>query len=524
MRRALAAAFRAGTSPLMASFRAALADPASVQRALADRLARRASRCAYGRHHGLVPGRVRPGGIRDALPLCDYEALAPWVERQQREEGPVLTPDRVRHYEPTSGSSGPRKLIPYTRALQATFARMFALWTHDLLAHIPRLGEGRVYFSISPQLDPPAPTARGRPVGLADDSEYLGGWRAPMRPFLLDTAAIAQERDGERFQWQLLRALVAASDLEVISVWNPSFLLVLLDLLEARREELLAEAGRRAHALRGSQVDVAALWPRLKLVSAWQDANAAPLARALSARLAHAHFQGKGLLATEAALTLPLWGVEGGVPLVRDVFFEFMRPDGTLALLHEVERGEQLEVIISTQGGLLRYRLGDQVAVVGRLLRTPTLRFLGRGGGVCDLVGEKLAEPFVRDVIERLVPAEASLRVLLPRQQPRAGYVLVLDALGGPRGARARSEALACQVERALMDAHHYRHARALGQLSALEVWVRPHAAAALTRFGERQGLRRGDIKPAYLVTRVADAALLADLQGDAVAPEVVMS
>ena len=45
-----------------------------------------------------------------------------------------------------------------------------------------------------------------------------------------------RERDPERFKRLTAMALLASADLEVISVWNPSFLTVHLELIAAREE------------------------------------------------------------------------------------------------------------------------------------------------------------------------------------------------------------------------------------------------------------------------------------------------
>ena len=88
----------------------------------------------------------------------------------------------------------------------------------------------------------------------------------------------------------------------------------------------------------------------------------------------------------------------------------------------------EYEVVITQPGGLLRYRLGDRVAVRGRHRGTPVLAFVGRADAVCDLVGEKLAEPFVADALARAVRADA-FATLLPLAASRgpSRYCLLTD-------------------------------------------------------------------------------------------------
>src|SRR5262249_18014393 len=152
---------------------------------------------------------------------------------------------------------------------------------------------------VSPSFSHEAPTAHGRPVGMADDRDYLDGWlRRATTPFLVGDPALAQARDVASFRRRTVELLLAESELEVISVWGPSFLKVLLDAIAYERHVFargLAPARRRA--LLRDPIDWPAVWPRLKLISTWADAGAATQAQALAALFPGVLVQGKGLLA-----------------------------------------------------------------------------------------------------------------------------------------------------------------------------------------------------------------------------------
>ena len=108
--------------------------------------------------------------------------------------------------------------------------------------------------------------------------------------------------------------------------------------------------------------------------------------------------QPKGLLATEAFVTIPFAGRH---PLaIRSHFFEFLEGDRP-RMAHQVEPGGIYSVVVTTGGGLYRYRLEDRVEVTGFVGRTPSLRVLGKEGHVSDLRGEKLHESFVAGALER---------------------------------------------------------------------------------------------------------------------------
>src|SRR5262249_7148496 len=136
--------------------------------------------------------------------------------------------------------------------------------------------------------------------------------------------------------------------------------------------------------------------------------------------------QGKGLLATEAPLTLPLIEAKGYVPMLTEVFFEFFDASGNVRLLHELEPGREYEVIVTQQGGLYRYRIGDRVCATHLYKETMCMEFTGRSNRVCDLVGEKLNENFVRDCLAK-VSSTTSFQMLLPVLSKPLYYLFITD-------------------------------------------------------------------------------------------------
>jgi hypothetical protein len=476
---------RAYCAPRARRFARALDDVVKAQRTTLARIVRASAATAYGRSLGLA---AEDGleAFRAKVPVVGYEAIGRWIEAQRGGEAAALAPGRTRCYETTSGSSGAAKHIPCNDALLGAFRGMFAVWAHDLLAHVLRPRSGRTFMSVSP----PLPDSEG----FADDREYLGG---PLRA-LVGRFIIAPPRTHEpgAFRDALALALVAAHDLEIVSIWNPGYLLILMEHFEASRERLSAAlpSGRRA-VLRRDPLRWQEVWPRLQLVSCWTAAAACAPARSLASRLPHALVQGKGLLATEAPVTVPLVRAGGCVPLVDEVFLELEDEGGRLRLLTEVERDAEYAVVVTQPGGLLRYRLGDRVRVTGRHRGAPLLELVGRADTVCDLVGEKLGEPFVARALAGIVGAQM-FRTLLPRapEGGRPGYCLLTDDA---------SPGLAQAVEEVLLQAFRYREARMLGQLAAVEAVARPDMRRAVHDALIASGMKAGDIKDQALIARL---------------------
>ena len=477
---------RLALRPRLRRLLSALDDPAVAQQRVLFALTEQLRATDYGRHL-----RVRsPAEFLSRVPVVDYETIEPWLLRQRAQESAVLTAERVLFYEKTSGSTGPAKYIPYTAALRRTFSRMFAVWAADLLEHGPGFETGQLYMSVSPSFAPAATTEQHVPIGMNDDRDYLDGWlRHAASPLIVYDREAARARDVDSFKRRTAALLMKARDLEIISVWSPSFLKVLLD-------EIARQQG-------GALGDFRRLWPRLKLVSCWAAAAAAPQARALARLLPGVMIQGKGLLATEAPITVPLIGAPGALPLVDSVLLELEADDGSLVPIHAGELGCEYNIVVSQAGGLYRYRLGDRVRVGARHRNTPSLDFVGRAGGVSDLVGEKLNERFVAEALDGVAHG-AFVKTLVPVRQPVDHYVLLVDRLDDD------AHALAASVDDRLRRAHHYHHARELGQLAAPRACVAADAASIVANAYASAGPKLGDIKPRALHTGPVDGALYA--------------
>jgi GH3 auxin-responsive promoter len=207
------------------------------------------------------------------------------------------------------------------------------------------------------------------------------------------------------------------------------------------------------------------------------------------------------LIATEGAVTFPYGAHPGSVLAIRSHFFEFETPDGSTRLAHELTRGSIYGVVLTTGGGLYRYRLGDLVEVVGFADQAPLLKFLGKSERTSDLVGEKLAEPFVRNAIEGIcetLHVEPTFALLAPGLESPPRYTLYLQApnLGELNGQFSQA------IDDALSANPHYGYAVGIGQLAPASVHVIPSGVSAWDVYERRfveLGHKAGDIKPAFL-------------------------
>jgi hypothetical protein len=204
-----------------------------------------------------------------------------------------------------------------------------------------------------------------------------------------------------------------------------------------------------------------------------------------------------------------LVGRPGAALALRSHFFEFEEvPSGALRLAHELDRGGCYRVVVTTGGGLYRYQLRDEIKVVGFERRCPLLRFLGKADCVSDLVGEKLGEPHVRRVLDRIFSSAGlspSFALLVPVEDKPPRYRLYLEGLREQSRPGAK-KSLARLLEDGLAENPYYRYAVSLGQLAPVEVALLDDAREPGRVVYEQRcvalGQKLGDLKPAALDPR----------------------
>ena len=512
-------------------FHWALRDGASTQRQVLRRILRHNADSDVGREYDFA-SIDSVATYQDRVPLTTYADWEDSIDRVAAGEEGVLTDAPVRLLEPTSGSTAATKWIPYTDALQDEFQRAVAPWIVDLFRHYPKVLTGSAYWSVSPVGDRPEQTDGGVPIGFADDSDYLGPVQGRLVQAVMAVPPwVRRLRDVETFRYVTLLGLLRRADLTLVSVWNPTFFTILLEQLPkwaprladdlergtlsppgslpaAVRERLTEQwtpRPERASVVRTALNDAPParhrrLWPRLRVVSCWADGPAAAHADELGALLPHAHLQPKGLLATEGVVTIPMTNAPAGVPAVQSHFFEFLPADGgDPVLLDELETGARYDVVLTTGGGLYRYRLRDRVEVAGRWRGVPCLRFVGKTDQVVDRFGEKLNARHVQALIDRACDVhdlDPTFAMLAPDERTPPGYTLFLQAAA----ADATLRAVAQRIEADLRDNYHYDYCRRLDQLGPLRLFrVTGDAQSTYLERCVAMGQRAGDVKPTAL-------------------------
>ncbi len=491
--------------------------------------------------------------FQEQIPLVDYDDLYPFIERISRGEDNLLTRDKVITLEPTSGTTSGSRYIPYTKRLQKEYSRGISVWLADLYLHNPGLLAGKAYWSITPMASKKSNKDNKIRIGFEDDAEYLGGsWKKLFSYLFAVPADVVSLNDINQFRYVTAAFLLKEKNLALFSIWNPTFLIILLSFIgehfyelvndlrtgtlkgaygldekmRLKFENMLGSNPGRAEELaelmtfcrkdKRSQDLWIRIWPRLKVISCWADANASASAKELSDMFPGVLMQGKGLLATEAIVTFPMNDAKGCVLSVLSHFFEFIPVDGAggdealpAIPASEVQKGHTYSVVITNGGGLYRYRLRDLVVVEGFHNSCPVIRFIGKEDHVSDYVGEKLSEYHVRMVLQQACVEKGlsvSFILLAPEISERGfRYTLFIeaDALCQKKDMNLLNGLLET-IEKGLQENFHYAYCRKLDQIKSLALRViKPKngvsASDIFLRASAERGQRLGDIKPCVL-------------------------
>ncbi len=373
---------------------------------------------------------------------------------------------------PTSGTSGGSKLIPYTKSLKGAFQSGLYPWIFFMYLRFPSLFLKRQYWSITPIIQTKTDDATSKvKIGFEDDEEYVGALQRHItKTVWVDTKRITHNcPDVEAFLSRLGAKLSKEKRLGLVSVWSPS----LISLLVRKYGGIL---------------------PKNLVLSSWahgySKAESENVVQILKAEL-----QPKGLLSTEACVTIPI-GTDTFLLSYNSHYYEF-RDTNTdkLETATTVEVSHEYEVVVTTQSGFVRYATGDVVRVVKFALGRPSCVFIGRIG-VTDLFGEKLDERTIEKAVGELLgeqKTEESFWFFAPTRNHDESISYTLFA-----GSNVVGASLPESLDTLLRTSYHYNYCRELGQLAQARIFVIEDSSPEV-RFIEicsrEGGTRLGDIK-----------------------------
>jgi len=399
------------------------------------------------------------------IPVLEYEDFYPYIQEIENGKASVLTQNAVLLLEPTSGSSGKTKYIPYTKKLKKEFQKAVNAWLFDIFMHNPKMLLGKSYWSITPKQK--VETAGKIKIGFEDDAEYLSPFSQSLMKQVL--VAIPENITTENYLETTLEALKREKDLTFISVWSPTF----IDCL-----------------LKNSNFTPAQQWKDLCLISAWGDACSENYLSLIKKQFPNTKIQPKGLISTECMVSFPLYKTENRAVLAyQSHFFEFLSKTGEIYLAHQLQKDEIYTVIVTTSGGLYRYNTNDSVKVTGFYKKLPVLKFMGRTNNVSDFFGEKLHETFVYEACKKVFSQLNIQPLFFVVIFEENHYTLLLE------DDFTDNQSVETLLEQELENNYHYKNCILIGQLLPVKCRKIKDGINKYIAFYLNKGLKVGDIK-----------------------------
>lgn len=410
-----------------------------IQRGTLRNLLGRAAGTEFGRRHAFgrlagLPAHDLIDAYRAAVPLADYEAFRPLMQRMRESAEPDVTwPGLVVDWAQTSGTTGGEKYIPVSREMMRSNYRA-AL---DIFAHAMR-------FGVSP-----ARLTSGRLLFLGGSTTLsigkagirtgdLSGLVTPLIRWPLSEVYSPGPDIALMSHWpskiDAMARLTMSQDIRMVSGMASWSLVLFQKVLDIAREEKpwvrsLRDVWPNLELFVHGGVKYAPFDPRIR--EAWSGDPAIDLPHRLEVYPAS-----EGFIAMQDTAGDP--GLRLHTDL--DIFHEFVPleeidlPNARAFMCDEVERGQRYVVAMTTCAGLWRYIIGDVVEFdTIPPDGPPRLRIVGRHRHFINAFGENLiVEDIERAVIAArdasgLRPGEFTAAPVYPSGDRRGGLELAIE-------------------------------------------------------------------------------------------------
>ncbi len=460
--------------------------------------------CDFGKRYNFDK-IISINDFQNQVPLSEYSDYEADIEKVMDGNTKVLCSEPINYFALSSGSSAASKYIPYTKALKLEFANAINSWLYDLFSKNNKLKFGKQFWIITPNSDFQKPKSIV-PIGFEPDSNYFGGFQQKLINGLMAVPdEINKVNNNDNYFYILSYFLIQSKNLRLMSVWNPSFILSITEAVNTHIDSLITDLENKTLSLPNPQfsadnnlvakyirrntkrakelkllknetvISPENLWPKLALISCWTDSWAKVYIPQIRMLFPNTKIQSKGLLATEAAITIPLDGVEFPVLVPNAHFYEFKNTDDNrIYLAHELQKDKFYEVFITSSGGFYRYSLSDIVQIKGFFKHSPMLEFIGKKDKVSDISGEKINEEHIERIIDRIaakyLKTTSYTFVGIGKQKTVYSYIIYIEKENILQLSQLNN--LLADFENYLRENYHYLHSREMKQLNTVGLCI----------------------------------------------------
>lgn len=363
----------------------------------------------------------------EKVPVNDYEALRPYVERHKHGEADILFPGKPVLYATTSGTTSEPKWIPITKEyLSNIYGKMTKVWLFNFIKNRHKVFSGKILSIVGKVIEGYAPdgTVFGSVSGVTQ-RDCPGFVKA-----LYSNPQCVYSITDYNARYYVLMRMAIEQDITLIVTANPSTIVELqnnvnvffdeyvediekgtlsqkVQIAPEIRKELeacLKPNHKRAEELRDLKAKYGRVlpkhyWPNMQLLTTWKCGNTHIYLDKFKDSFPESMlFQEFGYFASECRFGLVLDDTLNTVLFPHFHYYEFVAEEDMESenpkylQLHELEEGKRYCPFVTTYAGLYRYNMNDLLEVGPKFLNTPTVHMIQKVNGIVTITGEKLHE------------------------------------------------------------------------------------------------------------------------------------
>lgn len=458
--------------------------------------------------------------FRRTAPITTYADYAEAIEELKagRFDALLGPANKLLMFALSSGTTGESKHVPITEPFLKDYRRGWQAWGIRTLDARPKSHLGH-FFQAASDFDK-ARTAADIPCG------NISGLVASMQSPIVQTMysipqATMKIRDAEAKAYTAAKAGLADPYVAIAMTANPSTLVELSKLIAKRADDLIRDLHDGTNAMRPAidpqtwsnfgrafskkkrarakelsgilertgTLRPADFWPMLQTAAVWTGGSCSAYLPALRDAFGNVVVRDHGLSASEGRMTIPFEDeTSSGVLDVQSHYFEFVpldeidSPDPTILEAHELKKGEDYFILLTTPSGFVRYDIHDVVRCTGFMGTTPLLEFRHKGSYISSVTGEKITEKQVVEAVRQALEARGASSTSYFTAAPEWGDPPRYRFLFEDSEREVFSEDVIAEIDQELRSLNcEYDEKRATGRLEPLTAL--PLANGTWTRF-----------------------------------------
>lgn len=358
-----------------------LRDPQPVQERVLRKILGKLQGCELARTLGLE-AVTSIDSFRRTVPITDYPFYQPYIRKILQGHEGILFPGKPAYIAQTGGTTAEPKRLPLSKALIRSY-RQFNLdmaFCYMLDSGHADIFSGKIFLVAANPVA--AHTEQGTPIG------FITGVMAQIAPALLryryvpTLGVIRNPQMAEKIQQITQQGYAQRHKIRVAAGLTPYLMAAWRNLIDYSREQ------------EGCYRRISEIFPRLRV--AFHGGSTYNLYLDRMRELAGARVEHRNVYsAAEGPIAFQYTGGSPGLaPALDGVFFEFLseaqlqHEHPRSLLVSEVECGIPYYILLTTQGGLLRYKIGDRVEFIHK--DPPLFQVLGKSDDQIDLSAEKI--------------------------------------------------------------------------------------------------------------------------------------